>query len=467
METCDDMLRNHTDGREGIRFLRKAVLSHKGNPGESHQRLSVAGREANPARLFQENLERENAPITSHQRARARVASAEDLKQTSSRRIGDRLGLMRACSTLCAALVIGISLFPAPLHAQFVYAANTGSNDVSAYTIDPRTGALTPIAGSPFPAGSAPVSVAVDPSGKFAYVANFNSSTVSAYTIDPRTGALTPIAGSPFPVGSESLFAGSEPLSVAVDPSGRFTYVTNSTGGVSGFMIDSSTGALTAIAGSPFPSGLFPASVAVDPSGKFAYVADQFSAPNNISAYAIDPSTGVLSPVAGSPFPAQPGFPEPVSVAVVPSGRFAYVVNTGSFTVSAFTIEPSTGALTAVAGSPVRTGFVPAAVAVHPSGKFAYVANEGSGDDVSAYTIDPRTGALTAIAGSPFPAPADSIPISVAVDPSGKFAYVANFNGASVSVYAIDPRTGALTTIAGSPFPAGSAPHSVTITGGH
>ena len=419
METCDDMLRNHTDGREGIRFLRKAVLSHKGNPGESHQRLSVAGREANPARLFQENLERENAPITSHQRARARVASAEDLKQTSSRRIGDRLGLMRACSTLCAALVIGISLFPAPLHAQFVYAANTGSNDVS------------------------------------------------AYTIDPRTGALTPIAGSPFPVGSESLFAGSEPLSVAVDPSGRFTYVTNSTGGVSGFMIDSSTGALTAIAGSPFPSGLFPASVAVDPSGKFAYVADQFSAPNNISAYAIDPSTGVLSPVAGSPFPAQPGFPEPVSVAVVPSGRFAYVVNTGSFTVSAFTIEPSTGALTAVAGSPVRTGFVPAAVAVHPSGKFAYVANEGSGDDVSAYTIDPRTGALTAIAGSPFPAPADSIPISVAVDPSGKFAYVANFNGASVSVYAIDPRTGALTTIAGSPFPAGSAPHSVTITGGH
>jgi len=353
------------------------------------------------------------------------------------------------------------------LHAQFVYAANTGSNDVSAYTIDPRTGALTPIAGSPFPAGSAPVSVAVDPSGKFAYVANFNSSTVSAYTIDPRTGALTPIAGSPFPVGSESLFAGSEPLSVAVDPSGRFTYVTNSTGGVSGFMIDSSTGALTAIAGSPFPSGLFPASVAVDPSGKFAYVADQFSAPNNISAYAIDPSTGVLSPVAGSPFPAQPGFPEPVSVAVVPSGRFAYVVNTGSFTVSAFTIEPSTGALTAVAGSPVRTGFVPAAVAVHPSGKFAYVANEGSGDDVSAYTIDPRTGALTAIAGSPFPAPADSIPISVAVDPSGKFAYVANFNGASVSVYAIDPRTGALTTIAGSPFPAGSAPHSVTITGGH
>jgi 6-phosphogluconolactonase len=48
--------------------------------------------------------------------------------------------------------------------------ANVYSNNVSAFTINPSTGALTEIAGSPFAAGMMPRSVVVDPSGKFAYV---------------------------------------------------------------------------------------------------------------------------------------------------------------------------------------------------------------------------------------------------------------------------------------------------------
>src|ERR1700737_4896149 len=47
----------------------------------------------------------------------------------------------------------------------FAYVANLYSNNVSAYTIDGTTGALTPVAGSPFATGSAPVSVTVDPTG--------------------------------------------------------------------------------------------------------------------------------------------------------------------------------------------------------------------------------------------------------------------------------------------------------------
>ena len=58
-------------------------------------------------------------------------------------------------------------------------------------------GALTPVPGSPFAAGSGPVSVAVDPTGKFAYVANVDGSNVSAYSIGAN-GALTPVPGSPF-----------------------------------------------------------------------------------------------------------------------------------------------------------------------------------------------------------------------------------------------------------------------------
>jgi len=151
----------------------------------------------------------------------------------------------------------------APLRAEFAYVANEGNNTVSGYTINPATGALTAIAGSPFAAGVVPLSVAVDPSGKFAYVVNADSSNVSGYTINPATGALMPIPGSPFTVGGNFSLAG-----VTVDPNGKFVYVTGQ--GVFGYTIDSVTGALTAIAGSPFafPATGIPDSVAVDPSSK-------------------------------------------------------------------------------------------------------------------------------------------------------------------------------------------------------
>ena len=59
----------------------------------------------------------------------------------------------------------------------------------------------------------------------------------------------------------------------------------------------------------------------------------------------------------------------------------------------------------------------------NPTPKFAYVAND-QGGNVSAYTINSSTGALRAVAGSPFAAGVQ--PTSVTVDPSGQFAYVAN-----------------------------------------
>ncbi len=80
--------------------------------------------------------------------------------------------------------------------AGFAYVANCGGactggigpGNVSAYTINGTTGALTPVAGSPFPAGTNPRSVTVHPTGQFVYVANLGSFNVSAYSIDGTTG---------------------------------------------------------------------------------------------------------------------------------------------------------------------------------------------------------------------------------------------------------------------------------------
>jgi 6-phosphogluconolactonase (cycloisomerase 2 family) len=280
---------------------------------------------------------------------------------------------MRASSALWAALAIAVSLFAAPLRAQFAYVANSGDNSVSEYTID-SNGALTPIPGSPFQLGVSeltPFSVAVDPSVKFVYVANLSSGNVSGFKIE-STGALTEITGPPASPFSVSPL-GSGPISVAVDPSGKFAYVANNfSNNVSGFTIDSTTGALTAIIGPP---------------------ASPFTVPGR-------------------------GGPQPRSMAVDPSGKFVYVAIQNKNNVSGFTIAPGTGALTAFTGSPPTTGLFPHSVAVDPSGKFAYVANQSGGaiGTVSGYTIDSTTGALTEITGPPAsPFTAGTGPESVAV----------------------------------------------------
>jgi 6-phosphogluconolactonase len=195
------------------------------------------------------------------------------------------------------------------------------------------------------------MSVAVDPSGRFVYVA---AGDVLAYRIDPLTGRLTPLPGSPFPAGIGA-------TSLAVDPLDRFVYVTNqSSNSVSGLTINSATGALTLISGSPFAAGTAPQSIAIDPLGRYVYVANQGS--DNVSGYLIDQTTGALGPMGG-PFAAGSG--GLYGITVDPSGKYVYASGYGGIyaysigfvnTCNPFPHCVSAGALTLVPGSPFGTG---------------------------------------------------------------------------------------------------------------
>jgi DNA-binding beta-propeller fold protein YncE len=107
-------------------------------------------------------------------------------------------------------------------------------------------------------------------------------------------------------------------------------------------------------------------------------------------------------------------------------------------------------------------------VAVDPSGKFAYVANAGAGT-VSAFTIDTTTGVLTPIDADPNTGgvqnfAAGTNPTALTVDPNGKFVYVANnetVGSTTVSAFVINTTTGALTS-AGT-VSAGTGPSSLTV----
>ena len=65
----------------------------------------------------------------------------------------------------------------------------------------PPSGALTPLAASPFKAGTEPGGIAIDPTGKFVYVAAAGSNNVSGYAINATSGALTKLKASPFAGG--------------------------------------------------------------------------------------------------------------------------------------------------------------------------------------------------------------------------------------------------------------------------
>ena len=345
-----------------------------------------------------------------------------------------------------------------PSHT-FVYAVvNAG---VFAARINAETGALTPIAGSPFATGTVPMAITVDPTGRYVYVANRDSDNISAYSIDSASGALAPVAGSPFA-------AGDAPKSITVDPAGKFVYVANKdSDNVSAFRIDPATGSLAPIAGAPFASGIEPNSIAIHPSGRFAYVANggEFVNTGTISVYGIDATSGVLTPASAAV--AAKSFPE--AVTTNRAGTFLYAANGGSNNVSAYAIS-SGGTLTEVAGSPYSTGRGALSVLVDPSDGFVYVATGRSdSNDIAAFSIDSATGALSPLVASPLTA-ARANPVSLAiaggakaVEFSSQFVYVANFQSDNLSAYTIDAATGVLTAIPGSPFAAGASPIAVAI----
>src|ERR1019366_1819187 len=161
----------------------------------------------------------------------------------------------------------GLALLPSK---KFLYAVNSRADTISIFNVA-SDGTLT-LSGTPTQAGlSGPNAAVIDPSGKYLLVTNnYHSTNVSVFSIDSGSGALSEVPKSPF-------FANDNPTEILITPSGKFVYVTNPTiGAVTAFSF--SNGVLTQVPGSPFSSlpggggGAF--GLAVDGSERFLYVAN-------------------------------------------------------------------------------------------------------------------------------------------------------------------------------------------------
>jgi 6-phosphogluconolactonase (cycloisomerase 2 family) len=313
-----------------------------------------------------------------------------------------------------------------------LYVSDFLNDTVDGFSINSATGGLTAITGSPYSLGGTPpgaggLSSFVE-AGAYMYATDLNGDGIAGFAYDSGSGKLTPIPGSPFP-------AGSTPVQAAqAGPQGKFLYVSNlndPAGGISAFTIDFNTGALTPIPGSPFPTGAAgsypgPSVLVVGGSadgGNLLYVALTGTSTVNskIAGFSIDANTGSLTALPGSPFATGNG---PESLALVPvtavgGQEFLYAANGQDNTISAFVVDGSSGNLTPVSGSPYAAGTSLAGLAVSALntslGSFFLYAADNQGRTVLAYTIDGNTGALSPIAGSPFSAGSSPVWLTVAV----------------------------------------------------
>ncbi|HTM39425.1 MAG TPA: beta-propeller fold lactonase family protein, partial [Terriglobales bacterium] len=136
----------------------------------------------------------------------------------------------------------------------------------------------------------------------------------------------------------------------------HLAYVTLSSGQVAAYRVDNSSGLLTAIPGSPYTAGVFPTSITVHPSGKFAYVAN--TGEGDISLFLINAATGALREI----LPRIPAGTNPTSLAVRADGNELFVANSGSGTISVFSISSGNANVIAISGSPFACGTSPVAL---------------------------------------------------------------------------------------------------------
>ena len=131
-----------------------------------------------------------------------------------------------------------------------------------------------------------------------------------------------------------------------------------------------------------------------------------------------------------------------------PKGRFAYLINEMSCTITVFSRDPERGGLkelqtisTLPDGQAVRPSDSTAEILVHPSGKLVYGSNRGH-DSIVVFAVNETSGRLSYVQHQ---STLGSIPRGFGIDPSGAYLLAGNQKSDSVAVFRIDQKSGRLT----------------------
>lgn len=320
-----------------------------------------------------------------------------------------------------------------------------GAKGIYRATFNPATGKLTPAQlAAEIPS---PGFLALHPAGDKLYaIANLpGGSGAIGYTIG-ADGALTVINAMPS--------GDSGGAHIAVHPSGRFLLTAQYGGGSTAlFPLDAAgrlgTPQVTKHQGAVGvgKSGQEKSHahwVGFSPDHRFALVPDLGL--GGIVIYRINPDApsierhGFAASVPGG---------GPRHMRFSPDGKFIYLLNERSISVTTFAWDARAGTAQQLANVPAlseeakakETHKSAAEILVHPSGRFVYSSNRGH-DTVTVYRADPATAALQVIQVQPV---RGALPRNIALSPDGGWLLAAGADSNTVSVHKVDPATGELT----------------------
>jgi 6-phosphogluconolactonase len=232
------------------------------------------------------------------------------------------------------------------------------------------------------------------------------------------------------------------PCHISIHPSGRFALVANYVGGVFALYPLEANGrlgeasAVVRLAGSgphPRQESSHPHSAGISPDGRFAYIPDLGT--DKVMIYQIDTVAAGLQPAGYAAVPPGSG---PRHITFSADGRFAYVINELSSTISAFRREPASGQLDSLQLiSTLPEGFEDdnycADIHLSPDGRFLYGSNRGH-NSLAIFAVDVQSGRLSALGHEPT---RGDFPRNFALAPDGSAAYVANQNTGNIAVFQI------------------------------
>ena len=303
--------------------------------------------------------------------------------------------------------------------ANFVFVNNQAAsgNSINGYSVA-VDGTLTALAGSPTLTGGLGANAACSSANRLAlsagnnllFVSNGGDQTISAFSIDPTSGALTAAAGSPFASGLSLDACGG--ISLAATPDGDYL-MASSNGQIKTFSIGAG-GVLTAVstaANSVAPN----ASMKISANGQFLAVSNGTS----VSVYTIN-ADGSLAAVAGSPF-AETGSATLAGLDFNSTSGllFGAEASATASLADAWTVGAN-GALSAVAGSPFSIGAINSnVVLLSPNDGLLFASNQGSAN-VSLFGVS--AGSLSSLGSFG----ALHAPVGMATDRSGSLLYVAD-----------------------------------------
>jgi 6-phosphogluconolactonase len=280
---------------------------------------------------------------------------------------------------------------------RYLLAVDAGSHQISVLRV--TAGGVPVLVGQPVSSGGIkPVSVAVSRSG-LVYVANSGTggSNYTGFRLSIN-GTLTPIPGSTYAVPDSSGLG-----DVFFNAFGNHLIGTRTgTSQIDSFVVLPS-GRLLAAQGSPYTGqglGQLGAEFSpANPSQLFVSNAHNGALLGTVSAYH-DSLFGQLTSIGASPY--ADGQTAPCWVEISPDGKYLFTVNTGSVTISSYSINPD-GSLTLIGSTPISGGGANIDARLSPDGNYLLV--DGSGMHfVSVFAVN--GGTLTELPSSPTPLPA-------------------------------------------------------------